>query len=177
MHPCLFIQVEIKNIVFIHSLQVNMCFISLADNSLAPGRFQFNFQANFSEWWLRYLLRNCPQMNATKPYWWSVNIGSGNGLVPSGNKPLPEPMLTQIYVVNLVVTWSNETWLICIQQSNQKDIWQVRLRHHTARHEGRYSVFIVSRFEKKGLCYWIFVLSKLVNIVCREISWSHFHVW
>ena len=25
-----------------------------------------------------------------------VNIGSGNGLVPSGNKPLPEPMLTQI---------------------------------------------------------------------------------
>ena len=26
------------------------------------------------------------------------NIGSGNGLVPSGNKPLPETMLTQIYV-------------------------------------------------------------------------------
>ena len=26
------------------------------------------------------------------------NIGSGNGLVPSGNKPLPEPMLTQIGV-------------------------------------------------------------------------------
>ena len=29
-------------------------------------------------------------------HWWSVNTGSGNGLVPSGNKPLPEPMLTQI---------------------------------------------------------------------------------
>ena len=27
-----------------------------------------------------------------------VNTGLGNGLVPSGNKPLPEPMLTQIYV-------------------------------------------------------------------------------
>ena len=26
-----------------------------------------------------------------------VNIGSGNGFVPSGNKPLPEPVLTQIY--------------------------------------------------------------------------------
>ena len=25
-------------------------------------------------------------------------IGSGNGLVPSGNKPLPEPMLTQIFI-------------------------------------------------------------------------------
>ena len=32
-----------------------------------------------------------------------VNIGSGNGLVPSGNKPLPEPMLTQIYVAK----WSH----------------------------------------------------------------------
>ena len=28
-----------------------------------------------------------------------VNIGSGNGLVPSGNKPLPESVLTY------VVTW------------------------------------------------------------------------
>ena len=26
-----------------------------------------------------------------------ASIGSGNGLVLSGNKPLPEPMLTQIY--------------------------------------------------------------------------------
>ena len=26
------------------------------------------------------------------------NIGLGNGLVPSGNNPLPEPMLTQIFV-------------------------------------------------------------------------------
>ena len=34
-------------------------------------------------------------MNATGPYWRWVNIGSGNGLVPSGNKPLPKPMLTQ----------------------------------------------------------------------------------
>ena len=71
-------------------------------NSLAPVgtsiKFQLgNFHANFSEWWLRYLLWNCPQMNATRPYWWYVNIGSGNGLVPPGNKPLPESMLTQIY--------------------------------------------------------------------------------
>ena len=27
-----------------------------------------------------------------------LNIGSGNGLVPSGNKPLPQLSLTQIYV-------------------------------------------------------------------------------
>ena len=41
---------------------------------------------------------NCPQVNATRPHWQLLNIGSGNGLVPSGNKPLPEPMLIQIYV-------------------------------------------------------------------------------
>ena len=26
-----------------------------------------------------------------------VNIGSANGLVPDGTKPLPEPMLSKIY--------------------------------------------------------------------------------
>ena len=35
-------------------------------------------------------------MNVTQPYWWYVNIGSGNGFVSSGNKPLPEPVLTKI---------------------------------------------------------------------------------
>ena len=30
-----------------------------------------------------------------------VNIGSGNGLVPSGNKPLPETILTQMYAAIL----------------------------------------------------------------------------
>ena len=37
-------------------------------------------------------------MNATRLYWWQVNIGPGDGLVPSGNKPLPEQMVTQISV-------------------------------------------------------------------------------
>ena len=37
-------------------------------------------------------------MNVTGPHWWSVNIGSGNDLVPSGNKQLTGPMLTQIFV-------------------------------------------------------------------------------
>ena len=55
-----------------------------------------NFQTDSSDWWLRYLLWNYPNMNVTGLHWWSVNIGSGNGLVPSGTKPLPEPMLTQI---------------------------------------------------------------------------------
>ena len=28
----------------------------------------------------------------------AVNIGLGNGLVPSGNKPLPEPVLTHFLI-------------------------------------------------------------------------------
>ena len=49
---------------------------------------------------------------------WKVNIGSGNGLVPSGNKPLPEPILTQIFVAiwrHLVKTKSSKVWsgVIC----------------------------------------------------------------
>ena len=31
-------------------------------------------------------------------HWWSVSIGSGNALVPSGHKPLPEPELNKNYV-------------------------------------------------------------------------------
>ena len=42
--------------------------------------------------------KNCPQVNSTKPHWWLVNTGSGKGLVPSGTKPLPEPVLTQLHV-------------------------------------------------------------------------------
>ena len=43
----------------------------------------------------RYLYRilwNSFQVNATRPRWWLVSTG----LVPSGNKPLPEPVLTKI---------------------------------------------------------------------------------
>ena len=56
------------------------------------------FSNYFSDWWLRYLLWNCSQMNITEPHWWWINIGSDNGLVPSGNKPIHEPMLTQVFI-------------------------------------------------------------------------------
>ena len=57
------------------------------------------FQTHFNDKYLKYFLWNCYQVNATTPQWSTlVNIGSGNDLVPSGNKPLPGPMLTQIYL-------------------------------------------------------------------------------
>ena len=44
-----------------------------------------------------------------------VSIGSGNGLLPLGNKPLPEPMLTKIYITVLLLlqaTWQQlQYWL------------------------------------------------------------------
>ena len=52
------------------------------------------FQTHFKDKYLKYFLWNCYQVNATAPHWSLINIGSGNGLVPSGNKQLPKPMLT-----------------------------------------------------------------------------------
>ena len=52
------------------------------------------FQTHLSDKYIKNFLWNCYQVNVTTPHWSLVNIGSGNGLVPSGNKPLPEPMLT-----------------------------------------------------------------------------------
>ena len=58
-------------------------------DSLAPGRF-VNGWGIYCEVALRWI--------SDEPHWRSVNIGSGNGLAPSSNKPLPEPMSTQIPV-------------------------------------------------------------------------------
>ena len=53
-------------------------------------------------------------MNATRPHWWLVNNGSGNGLLPDGTKPLPEPKLTistTIWHHWATMTWS-AVWLL-----------------------------------------------------------------
>ena len=50
------------------------------------------------DWYLQIFWCACPQINVMGPHWWQVNIGSGNGLVPSCDKPLPEPLLTPLYV-------------------------------------------------------------------------------
>ena len=69
--------------------------------SLAPGKFEWDFRhVIFKQilvidgWGISCEI--ALNMNDTGRQWGLVNIGSGNGLVPSGNKPLPEPMLTQM---------------------------------------------------------------------------------
>ena len=75
-------------------------------NSLAPGKFQFNsgkFQSNSKKVIFKLSYWMVAEVSLMKfGLTWmpldftddQVNTGSGNGLVPSGNKPLPEPMLT-----------------------------------------------------------------------------------
>ena len=53
------------------------------------------FKLIFSDKYLTYFLWNSYQVNTTL-HWSLVNNGSDNGLVPSSNKPLHEPMLTHI---------------------------------------------------------------------------------
>ena len=55
-----------------------------------------NIQNRWVDWYLVHFLWYCPHGNATEPHWLYVNIGSGNGLVPSGDKPLSESILTRI---------------------------------------------------------------------------------
>ena len=70
-------------------------------NSLAPGKFEWNFrhvifkQISVTDGWG---ISCGTVLICAGLHWWSVYIGSDNGLMPSSNKPLPEPMLTQISV-------------------------------------------------------------------------------
>ena len=49
-----------------------------------------NLQTYIKDIYLEHFLWNCPQVNSIIPHWQLVDIGSDNGLVPSGIKPLPE---------------------------------------------------------------------------------------
>ena len=50
---------------------------------------------------------------------WLVNIGSVNGLVPSGNKPLPETILTRFYII----TWPLRSYDITMPQGVNPIQW------------------------------------------------------
>ena len=80
-------------------------------NSLVHGRSVCDFQPCFTHWYIQIFLWKNPQENASAPYWWLVNIVSGNGLVQSGNdgnKPSPEPVLTKISWCHVVSLGLNE---------------------------------------------------------------------
>ena len=70
-------------------------------NSLAPGRFDCNFEnAILTVLFHRFVSSDVviimPWDECHRTLLMKINIGSGNHLVPSDNKPFPGPMLTQI---------------------------------------------------------------------------------
>ena len=71
-------------------------------DSLTPVRWSCNpsqFQTHLKDTNLKCFLYNCPEVNATGPTWWLVNIETGgDGLVLSGSKATLGPILTKIYV-------------------------------------------------------------------------------
>ena len=63
---------------------------------------------------------------ATEPHWWELSIGSCIGLAQSGNKPLRESVLTQIYLCrhmallgHNVLTHLTLVPHICVSKSGQ----------------------------------------------------------
>ena len=71
---------------------------------------------SFLEWkWLNFeyeVIKICYMVSA----WQWISIASGNGLVPSGNKPLPEPtwqrpMISYPSTKNVITWWG---WKMCI---------------------------------------------------------------
>ena len=94
------------------------------------GSWEINFNPKYkfqTHYYLRHDLINCFQVIVTKPHKSGVTIGSGNCLVPSGNKPFPEPMLTQIHIS----TWyhlASVCWICGIPHTEWKqqlagDVW------------------------------------------------------
>ena len=61
-------------------------------NSLVPERCSHNLNWVIIKSYQRYVFP--VKLNGIKPHWWLVTISTGNGLVPSSNKPLPDPMLS-----------------------------------------------------------------------------------
>ena len=63
-------------------------------------------------------------MIATGPYWWYVNIGAVNGLVPSGNKQLSKPMSTRTEF-NIAIWCHQNTFCGIMTPYNDIDLVQI----------------------------------------------------
>ena len=81
----------------------------------SPGNFNSVFLlaqvSHFMDAYISWISWLCPQ-KATEHIWWLVNTSSRYGLVPLSSKPLPEPMLTQIYIA----IWPHWATLVCFRR-------------------------------------------------------------
>ena len=111
------------------------------------------FLIHIMDWILEYFPLNCSQVYATQPHWWYINTGSGNGLVPPGNKPLPDHMLTQIYVA---IIWCQiyVTILWCPQATSHHlhAYWHRFLSHLSSLGHDELKVYIKGLVQDCGIC-------------------------
>ena len=147
--------------------QINIDFESL--NSLTPGRFDrkfvSKFQIDFDDWWLRYLLRNCPRAIFTRLRSWSVNSGSGNGLVSSGH------YLSQCWPSSMSlygVTRPNVCQgLLCLQHGlrGSSSKW---LTHDWLKSALVFALFVVLPYELCAGCK-ISLVRAIMNLYCCKL--------
>ena len=80
--------------------------------------FYRHFQMHFPEWKVVYFESQFITVNCSCGYnWIKVNIGSGNGLVPLGDKPSPETILTNTYDT-IWCDWAMDLHLKCVDMSS-----------------------------------------------------------
>ena len=76
------------------------CYIGQCFNSMSHGRYNCNYKSvilkHMSKIGISSISRAIALRESHRTDDWLLNIGLGNGLVPSGNKPLHEPMLDQM---------------------------------------------------------------------------------
>ena len=72
-------------------------------NSLTLGRCICNLDLKLILRHLKHFLWNCFQFNATRPHWWLVSIGSGNGLVTQASSHC----LNQCWPSSVMTQWVN----------------------------------------------------------------------
>ena len=98
---------------------------------------------------------NYTQVNATEQLWWEVNNCSGNGLVLSSNKPLPEPMLPQIYFT----IWSlRPQWVVLTQIHSMSPYAMLQ------------KGIILPGFIKEQQCCW-YQITITRDIIQTEMTW------
>ena len=113
------------------------------------------------------------RVNATKPCGWLVNIGSGNGLLPWGNKPLPEPMLTQFFNHHMVSPGHNEL----IGHTGLRPLPRIRSRaqygRHHIHHKPHWTIYVIN------LDLFQFHWTCISNEFCHQTKtvWSLKSVW
>ena len=88
--------------------------------------------------------------DAIATYIW-VNIGSGNGLLPDGTKPLPKPVLTYHQWGSVAFTWK-QFYRKCSRNQSIKWVWKL--------HFWNYCHFFKDPKSKSTVCFFFFKRNK-----------------